>query len=189
MDSTYSDEGYLIEQALAGSAAAWSYLVNQYSPPLYRHALRRTGNQMDAEDIVQDVLFVFVKAGARRWSPSKGTLASFLYNMVEDAAIDRYRRNRLAEIVPVNLDDDDESSPTIHLISEDGSPEDQLLRAEEHTRVNDAVNHLPSRQRDVVRLKIEFDLKRSKIAEILGLHPDSVDKYVRRARTLLKPPL
>ena len=57
---THSDnEDVLVEEARAGNANSFTTLINQYDRHIYRLALNITGNQEDAEDVLQET---FLKA-------------------------------------------------------------------------------------------------------------------------------
>ena len=53
------DESVLVAEAKAGNYAAFDELVNRYEKKIYRLGLHITGNQEDAEDVLQEA---FLKA-------------------------------------------------------------------------------------------------------------------------------
>ncbi|MBV8347401.1 MAG: sigma-70 family RNA polymerase sigma factor [Mycolicibacterium sp.] len=60
--------------------------------PLYHHALRMTGNHIDAEDLVQDTM---MKAYAGLQSFKQGTnLQGWLFRIMTNAHIDNYRKQQ-----------------------------------------------------------------------------------------------
>src|SRR2546426_12565356 len=56
MPTHLENEPTLVAEARAGSAEAFTTLVKQYDRYIYRLALNITGNQQDAEDVLQETL-------------------------------------------------------------------------------------------------------------------------------------
>src|SRR5262249_18134674 len=66
--------------------------VSPLREPLYRHAMRMTGNHADAEDLVQDTM---MKAYANLGSFKQGTnLRGWLFRIMTNTYINDYRKNR-----------------------------------------------------------------------------------------------
>lgn len=63
------------------------------------------------------------------------------------------------------------------------------VELERDRRVNAAVSRLPQRQRECVVLHHYFDFKQVEIAEMLGLHPGSVQQHLLRANKKLRTAL
>jgi len=56
MPTHLENEPTLVAEARGGSAEAFTTLVKQYDRYIYRLALNITGNQQDAEDVLQETL-------------------------------------------------------------------------------------------------------------------------------------
>lgn len=96
------DERELIEQAQAGSQAAFRELFTRYHRPLLRLALALTGRLADAEDLVQETLL----SAYQRFHTFEGRSSVYtwmrriLINAASNAA--RARRVRMSEPLPAD---------------------------------------------------------------------------------------
>src|ERR1041385_755977 len=81
-----------VVQAQAGDHDAFRLLVERHSAPLFRLAYRMTGNEQDAEDIVQET---FLRA--YRQLPkfeSRSSFRTWLHRIAANSALDTLRKRR-----------------------------------------------------------------------------------------------
>src|SRR5499426_1398236 len=105
----------LVEGLRRGDPAAPEQLLDTYGDRVYRLAIRITGNEQDAEEVVQDALWT----AARKIGMFKGESAfgSWIYRITANAAYQklRTRRQKSAEIamddVLPSLDDERHFEP------------------------------------------------------------------------------
>ena len=131
---------------------------------LLRFAYLITGEQADAEDVVQDAI---IKV-ARHWHRLRpeGALA-YLRKAVTNEALQRSRR---AREVPADLSTlDREASPGA------------LLRFEEDQAFFGHLQQLPAKQRAAVVLRYYLDLPDADIATQLSCSPQTVRSQIHRA--------
>ena len=67
--------------------------------------------------------------------------------------------------------------------------DDRLLAAERRTAVLDALEHLPTRQREVIVCRYFLDLSEAEIAEALGISRGAVKSHASRAAAALRTSL
>src|SRR5258708_8745565 len=80
-----SDEG-AAARAKAGDADAFRVLVERHSRPMFRLAFRMTGNEQDAEDIVQDT---FLRAYRRiEKFAERASFGTWLYRITANCSLD-----------------------------------------------------------------------------------------------------
>jgi DNA-directed RNA polymerase specialized sigma24 family protein len=88
----------LVTRTRAGDTDAFRVLVERHSRPLFRLAYRMTGNQQDAEDVVQDSFLRAYKQLAR--FDERASFGTWLYRIAVNCSLDlvrsRKRRNELA---------------------------------------------------------------------------------------------
>src|SRR4030095_9619288 len=84
-----------VERARAGDEDAFRMLVERHSRSLFRLAFRLTGNEQDAEDVVQDA---WLKAYRRLDQfESRANFGSWLYRIAANCAYDLLRGRRRHE--------------------------------------------------------------------------------------------
>ncbi|MGH9440461.1 MAG: sigma-70 family RNA polymerase sigma factor [Terriglobia bacterium] len=181
-------EGVLVTEAKAGSAEAFEELVNRYERKIYRLGLRLTGNQQDAEDILQET---FLKAfehlqGFRQDSRFYTWLARIAVN--EGLMKLRKRRSDKSEPLEDGVDEDGRLIPREF---RDWKPDpEQIVSQEEMERLLlNAASNLPPSLRAAFFLRDVEDLSTEETAEALNLSVGAVKARLFRARMRLREEL
>ncbi len=109
---------------------------------------RRVRDRIDAEDILQDVLFAFVEA-FRLPSPIEHA-SGWLFQVARNRIIDRFRRKKEDRILE-GIGGDEESDSRLDLIlpAMDAGPEAEYARSALLGALQDAIDELPGNQRAV----------------------------------------
>jgi RNA polymerase sigma-70 factor (ECF subfamily) len=98
-------DGDLVARAQAGDHQAYGALVEQHSRRVFHLAYRITGNEQDAEDVVQDT---FMKAHGRldRYE-SRAGFGSWLFRIATNCALDllRARKRRVQQTEPAGAEE------------------------------------------------------------------------------------
>lgn len=166
---------HLVQAAGAGDAGALAVLVARHEPALLRLGQRVTGSASAAQDITQDV---WLKLWARKdhYDPGRGQFSAWLKRVTVNRAIDWLRRARPAE----DLDHHELPAPTGE------QPQHLADAARTAARVRDAVEALPERQREAIRLCYYGGLTAPEAAVTLRLSPPAVEALLVRARRTLR---
>src|SRR6202165_5990421 len=84
-----------VERTLAGDRDAYRVLVERHSRNVFRLAYRMTGNQHDAEEVVQEAfLRAYQKLGQ---FASRANFGTWVYRIAANYAIDRMRQRQKEE--------------------------------------------------------------------------------------------
>ena len=96
------DDATAVAQARAGDSEAFRLLVERHSRALFKLAYRMTGNEHDAEDVVQDA---FLKAyrNLDRFE-ERSQVSSWLYRIASNCAFDVLRRRKRRDNPTDSLD-------------------------------------------------------------------------------------
>ena len=185
----------LVLRAQQGDGAAFAQLVSRHQRQLYRLALRMTGNEADAQEVLQEAfLHAWQKLPLFR---GEAQFSSWLYRIAANSALMRLRRKRRAPDTlpeqPLEL-----SGPRF---SADGNldpgprsdwsqrADDKLLSRELGAAIDTAVNALPEDYRTVFLLKDVDGLSNEEIASALELTVPAVKSRLHRARLALREQL
>lgn len=134
----------------------FAVLVSQYSEPLYWKIRRIVIDHDDANDVLQNA---FVKAWVNLETfQGKSSLATWLYRITINEALDFVRRKKMA----VQVSADDEPAVASRLLADDYFDGDEV-----QALLQEAVSRLPDVQRTVFTLKYYEDMKYSEISKIL----------------------
>src|SRR2546425_2332120 len=177
----------LLEALRRHEPTAAERLVTTYGERAYRLATSITGNDQDAEEVVQDALWTVV----RKIDTFRGDSAfgSWLYRIVANAAYQKARgQRRRAE---VSLDD---VLPSFHVDGQhaasivDWSPtvDDPSRQADLRLALTAAMDELPEGYRAAVVLRDIEEFSIAEVAEMLGLSVANAKSRVHRARLFLR---
>jgi RNA polymerase sigma-70 factor, ECF subfamily len=150
---------------------------------LHRLARHLTGDDEDAEDLVQDT---YARAlGARSQFISGTNVRAWLFRILRNLYIDDYRRAR-RNPVQASADDDD--------LADDPGPAREVLRGDEELErlrgvvaedIEAALQSLSVDRRTVVLLDVE-GFTEGEIAEVLGCSVGTIKSRLSRARATLR---
>jgi RNA polymerase sigma-70 factor (ECF subfamily) len=151
---------------------------------LYRVALRLTGDESQAEDLVQDTMLKAYRAW-RQYQP--GTNAKgWLLTILRNTFINDYRRRKLE---PVATDLEAVEAHAISRAVEDVDPEGAFFSKIVDEKVLEAVDALPPEFREVLVLSDMEGMRYGEIAEALHVPVGTVKSRLFRARRLLQAKL
>lgn len=176
----------LIERILAGDEAAFTELVRRYEGKVYQLALRLTGNQMDANDVIQEVfLSVYQKLHTFR---GQAAFSSWLYRITANASFARLNQRKRQASVSI-----DDVLPAVEGQSPGGTfsewsqkPDTILFNKEARAALEQAINDLPEEFRTVVILRDVENQSNQDVAELLNLSVAAVKSRLHRARLALR---
>src|SRR2546422_2659 len=134
-----------VAQALAGDRDAFRVLVERHSRSVFRLAYRMTGNEHDAEEVVQET---FLNAYRRLGGyESRSSFATWIYRIGVNCSLDliRARQRHADRREPATGDDPDE--PLQSLPAGDPTPERLAFSAEVQQKVTEAMAELSPMER------------------------------------------
>lgn len=172
------NETELITAAQAGDRQAFDELVRRTYLDLFTLAIRLTGNEEDARDVVQDAyLRAWKGIGSFR---GDAQLSTWLYRITANAAsthMSRRRRLRTEPLLP-GLDPAE--------LRHEAQPEAMTETNLDLERIAQAVDELPAKLRSVVVLRDIYGLPHDAIAEELGISVSAAKVRLHRARKRLR---
>jgi len=178
----------LVEALRRGDPAAPELLLDTYGDRVYRLAIRITGNEQDAEEVVQDALWT----AARKIGMFKGESAfgSWVYRITANTAYQklRGRQSRRHEVPWADLRPafDDERRHAEPIVDWSSKVEEPALQAELRTVLTTAINDLPADYRTAFLMHDVEGLSNPEIAESLHLSLPAVKSRVHRSRLFLR---
>ncbi len=177
----------VLEEALKGSEAHFSVLVDRYTPQIYRLARAITGSHSEAEDIVQET-FLRIFRNLDRFSSEKANFRTWAFTIARNQSI-----NTLASIKRKALQffgDRDEDAPEPEysynpMSAEALDAETMLSMKQRFGQVDEALKKLPERQRTAILLKTQEDMSYEEIARVMSVSVSSVESLIFRGRKKL----
>ena len=142
---------------------------------LHRFISRRTGNEADADDILQDVFFKIHSNIDRLRDTTK--IHSWVYQITRNAIIDYYRKRRTDLSLDANPD-------AFDVIKEE--TEDATDRAEIMACLSPMINRLPDDYRKALVMSDVEGITQAKVANEMNLSLSGAKSRVQRARGKMK---
>jgi RNA polymerase sigma-70 factor (ECF subfamily) len=183
----------LVERAQRGEGAAFAELVQRHQRQLYRLALRMTGSEADAQEVLQEAfLNAYQKLPNFR---GEAQFSSWLYRIAANSALMRLRRKRRAPDAltdqPLELQGPKFSAEGFLEPQNDWSQraDSQMMDRELGSAIDQAVAALPDDYRTVFLLKDVDGLSNEEIAAALDLTVPAVKSRLHRARLALREKL
>jgi len=167
-----------VRAVLGGDKEAYGALVVRHSHSLFRVAYRITGNEADADDVVQEAFL----RGYRKLETfeSRANFGTWIYRIAVHCALDRIKlskareTSRLAEETDPELDD-------VQVADWAAGPDRLLLSGEIGAMQQAAMQSLTATERTAFVLRHMEDCSTEEIGAALGIQPNAAKQAVFRA--------
>jgi len=182
--AAHEDPGVRLMLAFqAGQESAFEELVLAYQGAVFSMLRRLLGPHPMIEDLAQET-FVRLYRARERYRP-EGRLATFLFRITYNLALNRVRDDRRQETASLGIDGQGRSPEP-----QDGRlppPGEALDRETWARRIEMALAALPENQRAALVFQHYDGLDLAEIGAILGISAKAVKSLLHRARENLRP--
>jgi RNA polymerase sigma factor (sigma-70 family) len=170
----------LVQQALAGSQAAYHTLVGRYATPAVNLAARMVQDRALAEDLAQEA---FARAFERLASyDQQRRFVSWFFQIVHNVTIDYLRRKRPNTISLDSLEEAGHPDIAVAAAGASGSPQALAEQAAMTRAVDAALARIRPEYREAVVLRYREELSVQEIAYAMSVPTGTVKTYLFRAR-------
>ena len=182
-----------VDEVLAGKHESFRVLVDRHGRKVFGLAYRMTGNEHDADEVVQET---FLRCYKRLDSfESRSTFSTWLYRIASNCALDLLARRKQDKTHMVESDArEDDGNPeerTLDYASPQPGPERMLLSSELRERVASAMKRLTDVERTAFVLRHFEGRSITEIGAVLKVREEAVKNTIFRAvkkmRTELEP--
>lgn len=181
MDAEHVDVEALIHGIGKGDTVAFRQFHDNFSGLLYATAFRVLGNEDDARDTTQEVLFMIWEK-APMYDISRGKPLTWAMTMTRNKAIDKLRS--LQRKMRLRDELENVNSKIDHLTER--GPSDELEHAERNGVLRAALGKLGADQRQAIELAYFGGLTQQEIATTLNEPLGTVKARIRRGVAQLK---
>jgi RNA polymerase sigma-70 factor (ECF subfamily) len=184
MDAT--EAAAILANARQGDGDAFRLLVERHSRAVFRLAFRMTGNEQDAEDVVQESFLRAYRQLGR--FESRANFGTWLYRIVANCSVDamRARQSRHDQSRGESL-----NAVASVAVSGGHGPERLAESAEIAAQVEGALNALSALERAAFTLRHHEGRSIQEISEALGIGSSaakhSIFRAVKKLRAILAP--
>ena len=149
----------LVKEFVSGDETAFNQLVLRYREKIYWHARRMTGNHLDADEVVQEVLIVMYKK--LKTFKFQSSVYTWIYKITATRSLNIIKKNKIRNLF--SLEDASENQAS--------ADQDIIKNIEEKERMdflNKKLQKLPDKQREVFIFRNFDELSYEEISEITG---------------------
>ena len=177
------EDSALIRRALNGDQSAFRRLRQKYHDAIFSLIARMVRRREEVEDLTQEA---FIKAfGSLASFNDEYAFSTWLYKIATNNCIDHIRRKKLQTF---SIDKPLESSDSdYHFEVPDTTyiPDREIIESQRRRMLEDAINSLPPKYRQVIILRHTEEKEYQEIAKILHLPLGTVKAHIFRAREML----
>jgi RNA polymerase sigma-70 factor (ECF subfamily) len=183
------EAGSAVERARSGDSDAFRLLVEQHSRAVFRLAFRMTGNEQDAEDVVQET---FLRAYRQLDKyEARSSFATWLYRIASNYSLDLIRMRKRHE-EKRERGSKAEERDILQTIPVNAPGPDRIAHSNQvQARVNEALDELSDQERTAFVLRHFEGLSIDEIGETLGTGTNatkhSIFRAVQKLRRSLEP--
>jgi RNA polymerase sigma factor (sigma-70 family) len=177
------EDSKLIARALAGDQKAFRKLRLKYYDAIFRLINRMIRSQEEVEDLTQEA---FIKAftSLDRFD-NQYAFSTWLYKIATNNSIDYIRKKKLQTFSINKPVDSEENDYSFELPDTELEPDQELIAAQRKKMLDEAMNTLPPKYRQVILMRHVDEKEYQEIAKILKLPLGTVKAHIFRARELL----
>jgi RNA polymerase sigma-70 factor (ECF subfamily) len=166
----------VVSRVQAGETDAFGLLVERHSQSVFRAAYRITGNETEADEIVQET-FLRAYREIQRYE-SRASFSTWIHTIARNLALDSLRKNK-------------PGAPDLELVSPAPTPERLATSQLLGERISEAMKQLSPHERAAFTMRHYDGTPLVEIGESLGLSENatkqSIFRAVRKLRRALLP--
>lgn len=180
--SSLEDDKY-VKSALKGNEGAYKQLVKKYERPIFFHIKKMIKENDVLEDLVQEI---FIKAFHNLSTYSNEyAFSTWLYRIATNHSIDYLRKKKLQTLSINDPYKTKDGEIEIQLPDSTYEADAGVIKKERKAIVNEAIDSLPEKYREVIKMRHMEEMSYQEIAEELDLPLGTVKAHIFRAREIL----
>lgn len=173
----------LIDEALAGSQAAFEKLMNKYYQHIYNLIYKMIFKKEDVEDLTQEA---FIKAfNSLENFDRQFAFSTWLYKIATNNSIDYLRKKKLSTFSIDKEIASEDSDFKFEIPDTEYVPDNKIIEEERKKIIDAAIESLPDKYKKVIVLRHKNEMEYEEIAEKLELPLGTVKAHIFRGRELL----
>lgn len=178
-----------VERVRAGDSDGFRLLVERHSRAVFRLAYRMTGNQSDADDVVQETFLKAYKQIGR--FEERASFSTWIYRIAANCALDLLRSRKRHEDRCEKPSAEEMPDALATAAASDPLPDRQVYAGQVRGRINDALAALTAQERTAFVLRHFEGHSIEEIGHTLGLAEsatkNSIFRAVQKLRRALEP--
>ncbi|MBW7888361.1 MAG: sigma-70 family RNA polymerase sigma factor [Bacteroidetes bacterium] len=176
-----------IKAALKGNQAAYRAIMAKYHDQVYNLLYRMIHQKDEVRDLTQEA---FIKAFQSLQNFNEEfAFSTWLFKIATNNCIDYIRKKKLATFSIDKPIEAKESEYTFEIPDSSFEPDKELIEGQRTKLLEDAINALPEKYRQVILMRHTEDMDYQEIADALNLPLGTIKAHIFRAREMLNKSL
>ncbi|MFZ4620363.1 MAG: RNA polymerase sigma factor [Bacteroidota bacterium] len=172
-----------IKNALKGDQAAYRLILKKYHDQVYNLLYRMVHDKDEVEDLTQEA---FIKAfNSLKNFNEEFAFSTWLYKIATNNCIDYIRKKKLATFSIDKPLESKDGEYSFEIPDTTYTPDKDLIAGQRTRILEEAVNALPEKYRQVILMRHTEDKDYQEIADELNLPLGTVKAHIFRAREIL----
>lgn len=171
----------LVQLYIGGNEESLSVLLHRHKRKLFSSIIVVVKDQQLAEDIFQDTFVKVITTLKRGQYSEEGKFLPWLVRIARNLIIDHFRRAKKMPPVPVYVNDEGEEVSVFNSLASTDEKYDNEFKGLKKD-IRNLVNKLPSDQREVVLMRMYYDMSFKEISEFTNV---SINTALGRMRYAL----
>lgn len=180
------NDNELVQLYIEGNEESLAVLLTRHKRKIFSSIIIVVKDHQLSEDIFQDTFFKVIQTLKKGQYNEEGKFLPWVIRIARNLIIDHFRRIKKMPPVPVYINDEGEE---VSVFSSLAATDDQANNKEmAHIKKNmrNLISELPSDQRDVVLMRIYYDMSFKEISDFTGVSINTALGRMRYALINLK---
>lgn len=178
-----SEDSRNIRKALKGDQVAYRAILKKYHDQVYNLLYRMVHDKDEVEDLTQEA---FIKAfNSLKNFNEEFAFSTWLYKIATNNCIDYIRKKKLATFSIDKPIESKDGEYSFEIPDSTYEPDKTLIAGQRTKILEEAVNALPEKYRQVILMRHTEDMDYQEIADALKLPLGTVKAHIFRAREIL----
>ena len=176
------DDRELITKYLSGDEKAFEVLLMRHKDRIFRFVNMKVKDNALAQDIFQDTFIKVVNTLKCGNYNEEGKFLPWVMRIAHNLVIDFFRKHNKVRLISESSSFSDDYNIFHTLKHEDENVQEEMTRVELEGQMVNLVEHLPTTQRDILKMRIFKEMSFKDIADLEGI---SINTALGRMRYAL----
>lgn len=178
-------DAMLIEKCQRGELLALNQLFERYSGQAQSYALRLTGHAEDAADVVSEG-FIRIFRSIGRFQ-ANALFSTWMYKILKNVFLDMMKKRRVNVVASLDQSQSiDGRSMVCQIVDPSENAIEAYVRLEHSEEIMSAIDLLPEKQRDMIRMYYIDDNNYMAVSSSLNTPVGTIKSRMHRAKANLK---
>jgi RNA polymerase sigma factor (sigma-70 family) len=159
------NDNELVQLYIGGNETSLSVLLERHKRKIFSSIIIVIKDRSLAEDIFQDTFFKVIQTLKKGQYNEEGKFLPWVIRIARNLIIDHFRRIKKMPPVPVYINEEGEEVSVFNTLASYDDTEEKLECNKFKKSVRALVNELPEDQREVVLMRMYYDMSFKEIAE------------------------